>query len=672
MSYRICGVFLTALFQLTVLGAARNKSVEYPDTSQTRHLQELEVTARKQPASTQSSAPLRIIDSQQIQTGGITDIGDAMRRMAGVNLRDYGGLGSLKTISMRGLGAQHTGVIYDGAPLSDLQSGQIDISRYSLQNISSISVVSGDKDDIFIPARAGSSASTVAINTMLSPEMQSSLPQVQAKLKLASFSTFSPYIRFSKSNGRNLAFAMSGEFIHSKNDFPFTVFNGVDTHRERRNNMRVNSGNAELNLVWKPASGHTLSLKAYYFDNDRLLPGPVIYYASPSNEHLKEKNAFLQLDYSSRLSSKFSLKTIAKFNWDKTSYTDVNGKYPGGRLDEDYRQNEEYISAVLLFLPIESLKLSYAADYFHNDLYDKNFRDLKPRRDSFLQSLSGNYKFWRIEATARLLMSYVKDKTEEGLNKSVTRFSPSASVSLKVLEDSEWRLRMSYKNIFRMPAFNELYFNHYGTVNLDPEIADQLNVGTTYSISSIGILESMELTADGFMSRIKNKIMAVPYNMFIWTMTNMGKVRTIGFELTLNADFKIASGQNLLVSSQYSNMRAASRTDRSFADWNKQLPYIPLNSGAWSLTWVNPWLNLAVHSTGCSARYSSVTNLPETRMKGYMEYGVTVYRDFKYRRCQFDIRFDVSNIFDKQYEIVRRYPMPGRCFSITIGFNLNR
>ena len=75
---------------------------------------------------------------------GVTDVADALHRIPGVTLRDYGGAGGMKTVSVRGFGAKHTGVSYDGIMLSDCQSGEIDLSRYSLDNVDQLSLVIGD------------------------------------------------------------------------------------------------------------------------------------------------------------------------------------------------------------------------------------------------------------------------------------------------------------------------------------------------------------------------------------------------------------------------------------------------------------------------------------------------------------------------------------------------
>ena len=57
---------------------------------------------------------------------------------AGANVKDYGGIGGLKTVSVRNIGAAHTAVSYDGVVVSNSQAGQIDIGRFSLDNVSTL------------------------------------------------------------------------------------------------------------------------------------------------------------------------------------------------------------------------------------------------------------------------------------------------------------------------------------------------------------------------------------------------------------------------------------------------------------------------------------------------------------------------------------------------------
>ena len=135
------------------------------DSIRTEHLQEVKVNARQHRILT-STSPLQLLDKGDMLRLGVTDMADALHRMPGINLRDYGGAGGMKTVAVRGFGAVHTGVSYDGVLLSECQGGEIDVSRYSLDQVQTLRLTIGDNDDIFISARQASVAALLAIETM--------------------------------------------------------------------------------------------------------------------------------------------------------------------------------------------------------------------------------------------------------------------------------------------------------------------------------------------------------------------------------------------------------------------------------------------------------------------------------------------------------------------------
>ena len=100
------------------------------------------------------------------------------------------------------------------------------------------------------------------------------------------------------------------------------------------------------------------------------------------------------------------------------------------------------------------------------------------------------------------------------------------------------------------------------------------------------------------------------------------------------------------------------------------MAYIPENSGSASVTWLNPWADLALHTTACGSRFTANSNFAETRLSGYADFGVTLSRKLQFGKYSMEGRFDILNIFDKQYEIVARYPMPGRSWRFTVEFNM--
>lgn len=640
---------------------------DVPDTTGVT-LETIQVEANTLNKGLTSTVTRHRIGNEDLNRLGIVTLSDALNRMPGITLRDYGGAGGLKTVSVRGLGTQHTGVTYDGAPLSDVQSGQIDLSRYSIDNIRNLSLVIGDNEDIFVPARTAASAASLIIGSW-SPDIRNERLDLTAQIKGGSFGYVSPYLRIGKSNGKDLAFLASGQYTHADNNYPFTMPNGTQAVNEKRKNSSMDSGHGELNLKWQPRTGTSLTAKFYGLGTFQHLPGPAILYNDASKQTLRDVNLFGQVNFRSRLSSVFSLNTLAKFNWSRTHYVDHDGSYPNGVLDNLYKQREAYASAAVLCMPFHGLALSYALDYFYNDLRSNMQNHNNPHRNSVLQSLNVKYNIDWLTLTARALISVYMDSPGDGEKRlSHARLSPSFGMSVRPVRGQNFFVRFNYKNIFRMPSFNELYFDHYGSINLDPEDTEQLNLGLTYGINGLSWLSSLDVTVDGYFNWVKNKIVAVPYNMFVWTMTNMGRVHAYGVDVTLDARFPIYPGQSLIVTGNYSWQRAVARTSHDKLDWNKQLPYTPPYSGAFALTWENPWVCVGVHGDGCSLRYATRENLPSSRLSGYMEFGLTAYHTFRFRGHEMELRADLMNAFNRQYEIVARYPMPGRAYRGSVKF----
>lgn len=666
-------VFAEVLGCIPAFGVSVSERTAYEaaDTAG-RNLQEFEVVSERVRKEVTSTAPLFNLTNERMKTMGVTDISDALHRLPGINIRDYGGAGGMKTVSVRGFGTTHTGVIYDGIVLSDCQSGKIDLSRYSLDNVGSLSLIVGDNSDIFVPAKASASAASIIISSMSVPGPMDSLWHVTGQMRFGSFGTYNPYFKVGKSLTPKFSFSVIGEYTHAKNNYPFTLENGKLVTRERRNNSMMNSWHGEINTRWRLTPASMLDAKVYYYDNNRQLPGPVILYNPICHEKLRDRNFFGQLTYKNLSLSKFSFQGLAKFNWDASLYHDEDGKYPGGILDEDYFQREVYVSGSALYVPTDKLAFNYSADYFYNNLTTNQMEVVGPWRHSVLQSFTGKFQNSWLLATARLLWSIYDNGVKEGISsKDENKLSPSLSVSVQPMRNRLFFIRASYKNIFRMPTFNETYYFRMGSTSLKPEDTDQFNFGLTWQYNSTNWLNALVLTGDVYYNNVKDKIVALPTNMFIWTMTNMDKARAFGVDVTASATFNIARRQSLVFAGNYSWQRVQPRTSPTDPDYNKQVAYTPIHSGAASLSWENPWVDVVVHTTGASDRYGTSSNLPITRIKGYMEMGAALIRSFKIKRNTIDLRFDLTNILDTQYEIVGNYPMPGRAWKFTVTYKYN-
>ena len=642
-------------------------------------LEGVTVTESQRRHTVTSTAPLHLLDRRDMQTMGIVDVADALHRLPGITLRDYGGAGGMKTVSVRGFGAKHTGVSYDGVMLSDCQSGEIDLSRYSLDNVASLSLVVGDNDDIFIPARQATTPATLTIQTLRLPT-DDSRPHLTAQLKQGSFGLVSPFLRYEQNFSDHFAFSAVGEYTYADNDYPYTIQNVAETVNDRRQNSRMNAGHGELSFAYHINKVNRLSGKLYYYDNDRQLPGQVRYYTNLSGETLHDRNAFGQLLYQTRFSEQLSLKWLAKFNWAESVYKDR--LMQGGVNDASYWQREGYTSAALLYTPTEHWALDYSVDYAFNNLNGSSWRTVvgRPYRHTLLQSATAKYRTSRLTVIGRLLLSLYlngqrataapdRQDIQQNTAGDMRRLSPSVSVSYRLLPDRDLYVRASYKNIFRSPTFNESYYYHYGSTNLKPESTDQLNLGVTFTAGGQQHTV-LSATLDGYYNHVRDMIVAVPQNMFVWTCVNIDRVRSYGMDATLRLSSLLADGHRLSFLGSYSYQRVENRNNPEASTYGYQVAYMPRHQGSLALSYENPWLNLSLHGTAVSSRWPNNDHYEGTLIPGYTDCGLTLWRAFRFGRHRLEGRFDLKNLFDKQYEIVARYPMPGRSYQVSISYQL--
>ena len=646
------------LFGISAVCMAQTDTI----AGKTHHLREVTISKDRHQRAMQSSAPMHVLDRRDMLTMGVTDMADALHRLPGITLRDYGGAGGMKTVSVRGFGAKHTGVSYDGVMLSECQSGEIDLSRYSLDNVDNLTLTVGDNADIFIPARNATTPATLTIQTLRQPsdDLQ---PHLTAQLKAGSFGYISPFLRYEQCLSNRFSFSAVGEYLHAKNDYPYTIKNGIETIHDRRNNSRMNSGHAELNFLWNTGRTSQLSGKVYYYDNDRQLPGQVFYYSNTSRETLRDRNVFGQLTFQQRWGERLSLKLLAKYNWTASLYDD--GMVAAWSQDGDYYQREAYGSACLLYTPMDHWAFDYSADYAYNNLNSTLPTDTRPYRNTILQSATAKYSKGQLTVMARLLYSlYLNDAKDGESADNMRRFSPSLSLSYAL--KPQLHLRVSYKDIFRAPTFNENYFFHYGNKNLNAENTKQLNLGMTFA-TELSSSTELSATADLYYNWVTDMIVGVPYNMFVWTCVNVGKVHVLGLDITANGVQHIGR-HTLTFTGNYSLQRARNRSNDESPYYNNQIAYIPIHTGAASLSWENPWVNFSVNAHVVGERWASNEHLDGTNIEQYEELGLTAWRKFHIGRPVAEIRFDVKNLLDKQYEIVRSYPMPGRSWQLSLNF----
>lgn len=636
------------------------------DTAVYHRLSGVEVVAKTRRSATRETTPLQIIDRAGIERLGLRDLSEAVKRFSGVTVQDYGGIGGLKTVSVRSLGAKHTAVSYDGVAIADAQSGQTDISRFSLDNVEMLSLSIGQADDIFQTARLYASAGALNIRTAR-PDFETAPFHLKAQVKGGSFGLVNPYLRYEQKIGDGWAAAWDGDFLRADGHYPFTLVNGEQAEKKKRRNSDIETWRTELNLSGRVGRAGRLAVKGYYFQSERGLPGSVILYNDYAGERLWDKNAFAQAHYETRFNRQFAFQALAKYNYAWNRYQDVNNKYPGGKQIDRYTQNEYYGSAAGLYTPSARFSFSLAEDFFVNTLDNTLPGCPFPTRYSSLTAAAAQYKDSRLTVTASLLGTYMTERVETGeAPADRRRLSPAVSASWRLWKEQNLRVRASYKDIFRVPTFNDLYYLRIGNTNLQPEKATQYNLGLTWS----GILPGMSflsLSADGYYNRVKDKIVAIP-TMFVWKMMNMGEVRIGGLDANLSAGIPVYGRVEVQLQAAYTFQRAIDVTDREAKNYRDQIPYTPRHAGTVSVSLVNPWLNLSYGLVMAGDRYALPQNIPDNRIERYAEHTLSASREWTWGACRLRVQGEVLNLTDRTYDVIQYYPMPGRSWRLTLGF----
>ena len=645
-----------------LLFAYSGLSAQVVDTVACEQLLELEVVSTAKPSAVSSSSPLRVMESGDFLRLGVLTLSDAVKRMTGVDVRDYGGVGGLKTVSVRGLGAKHTAVSYDGVVLADAQSGQVDIGRLPLENIAMVSLSMGGDDDIFRSATEYASASLLALR-VLRPEKSSSY----VRLRTGSFGFVDASLHHDHFFSHNWKGTLHGNFMRSDGAYPFVLVNGANISKEKRCDSDVQSFSAEGNLFGRFCGGD-LSVKLNFFNSERGLPGAVNLYNKENRERLWDDIFYLQAHYSVPLSHGFQLKARLKYDYHYLKYKEINKNYSSGQQIDINEKNEYYASVGTKYTPLQGLSFALTTDFSYSTLYN-NFEDSKaPRRFSSISVLAAQYDMGRFVATASLVGTYVADEVKSGAAPApYRRLSPSVSIMFQPFASFPLRLRASYKDVYRIPTFADLYYLRLGNVGLKPEKASQFNVGATWSASLGRVVEYASLQVDAYYNKVSDKIVALP-TMYVWRMMNFGKVEIAGVDVNAQMQIAVARGMSLMADAGYSFRHAVDVTDASAKNYRHQIPYTPRHTGKFTLSFLNPYVNVSYIFTAVGDRYMLPQNTPRNRIDGYVEHSLTANRDFSFGKYGLRLQGELLNIANAQYEVIRYYPMPGFQWRLSARF----
>ena len=641
------------------------------DTTKTYYLKEFVLTQRR---INREVVPAQTLSGKQLEQLSVHSVADAIRYFSGVQIKDYGGIGGLKTVNIRSMGTNHVGVFYDGIELGNAQNGTIDLGRFSLDNMEAITLYNGQKSSIFQPAKDYSSAGSVYLQSRTPRFEDGKKYNVKATFKTGSFGTANPAILWEQKLNEKISGSISGEYLYTTGRYKFTYRKegGYDTTAVRHNGD-VNALRMEAGLFGKTKDGNWRT-KLYFYNSERGYPGAIVRNKFSNEDRQWDSNFFVQSSLRKSFTERYHLLINGKYAYDYLHYlADPRKDASVTYTNNHYRQQEIYLSTAQMYSIFNCWDISLSTDFQWNKLNADLINFAYPRRYTGLVAIASSFEMEPVKLQASLLGTFTKETTSSTATPASHKpqYTPTVIASYHPWRHIGLDIRAFYKKIFRMPTLNDLYYIMIGNVDLNPEYTTQYDLGITYSKTFSGILQILEIQADGYYNQVRDKIVAMPTsNFFRWTMVNLGKVKIKGIDIAANAGWRFGSRLSIDTRINYTYQKAQDYTSPDDLYYKGQIPYVPWHSGSAVVNaGYKSWeLNYSFIYTG--ERYASRANTEENYILPWYTSDLSLSKNLRWHKTGIRITAEVNNLFNQQYEVVRSYPMPGTNFKLILNVTL--
>ncbi|GAB6122092.1 TonB-dependent receptor [Dysgonomonas termitidis] len=656
-----------------------------------QHLKEVVVTVR----SYKEVIPAQKLTGEDLKALNSFSVADAIRYFSGIQVKDYGGIGGLKTVNIRSMGTHHVGVFYDGIQLGNAQNGQIDLGKFSLDNMEDISLYNGQKSDIFQPAKDFGSSGSVYLHTRTPQFSKNKNYNLKTTLKTGSFDLINPSVLYEHKIGNDLKASFNVEMMNTSGKYKYRykrVYPGLkevmyDTTAVRKNGD-VFSFRSEAGLYGTIPDG-LWKVKLYYYDSNRGLPGAIVNNVWKNSQRQWDRSFFVQGSFQKSVTNKYEIQANAKFAYDFMRF--LNPDTTTMRIDNSFHQREWYGSLANKYAITPNWDISLSTDVQYNSLSSDMPGFFFPQRTTSLIALASAVEMGNFKIQGSILATFVNEDLRIGNYNPDSPYqdtvvaapdkqelTPAFFISYKPFRNKDLNFRAFYKKIFRMPTFNDLYYTNIGFSALKPEFTHQFDVGFQYSRSfKNGFIKYVQMQADAYYNEVTDKIVAEPAksSLYRWTMTNIGSVEIWGIDASLSAAFQLLYdiGMNLKLAYTYQKAQDFTRKDNPVLQemsYGGQINYIPWHSGSViaSMTHKSWQLNYSFIYVG--ERYENSVNIQEFYQQPWYTHDMAIIKNFKMNNINMRIAGEINNLFGQDYEVVLNYPMPKRNYRILLTIEL--
>ncbi|WP_413999078.1 TonB-dependent receptor plug domain-containing protein [Flavobacterium sp. W1B] len=440
------------------------------------------------------------------------------------------GLGMVSSPSFRGTTAQQTVVVWNGININSQLLGQTDFNTVSTRGYNSIDVKAGGGSVVY---GSGAIGGTIHLNNDLK---FTNTFKNNFEIYYGDFNTLSTIYGITAATNKwstNASFSRNS----SDNDFKFIGKEDRNTNGQYYNNSLSTA------IGYKINAKNSIKFYSQIYDGERHFSLTSPNAVKTKYQDFNTRNLLTWTRYIGRSVSNFKLAYITE-HYNYFEDIESEGFTSGGVKSLIAKYDFVYELA-------PKISLNTILDYNKNNGLGsgigRSTRQIGGLSVLLKQSL---IERWNYELSAR--------KEVSDVYKSPVVFSAGSSIDFSKV----YQLKFNVSRNYRIPTFNDLYWEGSGNPDLKPENSYQAEVGNQFQYNNF------RLTATVYASKIDDMIRWLPNNSGNWSPVNTDKVSIYGAEALLGWN-KNLNGHLLDFNGTYSY--TVSLDDKN----NKQLFYVP-------------------------------------------------------------------------------------------------
>ncbi len=624
-------------------------------------------------ASRDVSAFATIIPREQFAGTG-ADLGELLERTVGVQVRSFGGLGDLSTISIRGSTAEQVEIFLDGIPLNRAIGGGVDLSTLPLDNIERIEVYRGTAPAGLALANTGG-----AVELTSTPAYGEN--ETSASLGGGSFGTLDLDTSLRRSLG-DLHVYLGGGYARSDGDFDFRDDHGTpknpndDATVARRNNdfqdvAFLAKADADL-----PAD-LTAALVDDFFWKDEGVPGIGSNQSSTARLATLRNLTHLQVRAHDWADGHLDLEHRFELGVGDEAFEDRKGQIGIGAQDSHNTTNSYASVSQATYRPIDPLALTLLGDLRREDFEPEDdlldpHRGPTSTRDSGRMAADAETRLFdeRLVIDPALRFAYIADDRHP-FGPFVTG-GPTHSIDRRVTWKvggrgylTDWlEARGNVSTSFRPPSFTELFGDRgsvIGNPNLDPERGLNWDAGLAVTPADLYGIRAVRLEAIYFAADVDDRILFIQNSQRTAVAQNIAHSRDHGVELTAAAAFPAG-----FHATANATLQRTEDLSPSPSRHGNDLPGQPRSDVVGRVEWRDAPVTLFNEVEYLGPNFLDPANLQQVSDRFLVAAGAKL-------RVGGQLTFTVEgrNLADDRVSDVIGYPLPGRSFFGSVEWRLS-